>query len=76
MLRLRGAPARPIRAEFVRVEPLVVPKSQLSGAGTERVDTRVLQLVYTFDPGSEPVYPGQQVDAFLPASRPAVGGAR
>lgn len=70
-VRLRGAPAAPIRASFVRVEPLVTAKTQLSGANTERVDTRVLQIVYALAPGDAPVYPGQQVDVFLPAARPA-----
>lgn len=69
-LRLRGAPAAPIRATFVRIEPLVTAKSQLAGANTERVDTRVLQVIYAFEPRGAPVYPGQQVDVFLPAARP------
>lgn len=70
IIRLRGAPSAPIQASFVRVEPLVTAKTQLSGANTERVDTRVLQVIYAFEPGSAPVYPGQQVDVFLPAARP------
>ena len=36
--------------EFVRVEPFVVPKKSLTGDTTERVDTRVLQVIYEFDP--------------------------
>ena len=31
------------------VEPYVVPKRSLTGDSTERVDTRVLQVLYSFD---------------------------
>ncbi len=75
-IRLRGAAARPLQASFVRIEPLVVPKSQLSGANTELVDTRVLQLIYAVDPGTLPMFPGQQVDVFLPAAQAATATAR
>lgn len=52
---------------FVRVEPYVQPKRNLSGDTTELVDTRVLEVVYSFDPGKEPVYVGQQMDVFIKA---------
>ncbi|MBK7877674.1 MAG: HlyD family efflux transporter periplasmic adaptor subunit [Planctomycetes bacterium] len=51
--------------EFVRVDPYVVPKRSLTGESTERVDTRVLQVLYRFDPAKLPVYAGQQMDVFL-----------
>jgi len=50
---------------FVRIEPYVVPKKSLTGENTERVDTRVLQLIYRFEPPPFPVYAGQQVDVFI-----------
>lgn len=50
---------------FVRVEPYVQPKRDLSGAFTEKVDTRVLEVVYSFDPGAQSVYIGQQMDVFI-----------
>jgi multidrug efflux pump subunit AcrA (membrane-fusion protein) len=53
--------------EFVRVEPYVVPKRSLTGESTERVDTRVLQVIYRFDPKSLAVYVGQQMDVFIEA---------
>ena len=53
---------------FVRMEPYVVPKRSLTGDSTERVDTRVLQVIYAFDPKGLPVYVGQQVDAFVEAA--------
>lgn len=51
---------------FERIEPYVIPKHSLTGAGNERVDTRVLQVIYTFDkPSDLPLYVGQQVDIFI-----------
>lgn len=69
---------------FVRVEPYVTPKQSLTGSSTERVDTRVLQVLYSFDRNALPAYVGQQMDVFIetpdeegaaaPAGNP--GGAR
>ena len=52
---------------FVRVEPYVLPKRSLTGERTERTDTRVLEVIYSFEPGDRPVYIGQQVDVFIKA---------
>jgi multidrug resistance efflux pump len=56
---------RKIPLTFVRIEPYVVPKKSLTGENTERVNTRVLQVIYRFDRPSFPVYAGQQVDVFI-----------
>jgi len=70
---LKGDTAQPIELQFVRVEPYVVPKVSLTGASTERVDTRVLQVIYSFErPADRPVYVGQQVDLFVKSEIPAV----
>ena len=50
---------------FVRIEPYVIPKKSLTGDNSERVDTRVLQIIYQFDRPPFPVYAGQQVDVFI-----------
>jgi multidrug resistance efflux pump len=56
---------------FVRIEPFVVPKKSLTGDNTERVDTRVLQVIYEFDPaGLPPLFVGQQVEVFIEAGPP------
>ncbi|HTF89812.1 MAG TPA: HlyD family efflux transporter periplasmic adaptor subunit [Planctomycetota bacterium] len=55
--------------EFVRVDPYVVPKRSLTGDTSERVDTRVLQVIYSFDPSALPVYVGQQMDVFIEAQQ-------
>jgi HlyD family secretion protein len=70
---LKGDTTQPIELTFVRVEPYVVPKVSLTGASTERVDTRVLQVIYSFEkPKDRPVYVGQQVDMFVKSEIPAV----
>jgi hypothetical protein len=38
----------------------------------ERVDTRVLQVVYALDVTNKPIYVGQQLDVFIDVGAPAV----
>lgn len=54
---------------FVRVEPYVMPKTSLTGSTSERVDTRVLEVIYSIDATDTPVYIGQQVDVFISAEQ-------
>ena len=62
----RGSLQERYPLEFVRVEPFVVPKKSLTGGTTERVDTRVLQVIYAFEPsGRPPLFVGQQVDVYI-----------
>ena len=79
--RLRlGAPARAklrgdarqeeIPMTFVRLEPYVMPKTSLTGTNIERVDTRVVQLIYAIDPENKlvrekKVLVGQLLDVFI-----------
>jgi RND family efflux transporter MFP subunit len=71
MASLKGDPSVQLPLEFVRLEPFVIPKVSLTGASTERVDTRVLQVIFAFDkPQDTPVYVGQQVDVFIEAPQP------
>ncbi len=62
---LKSMASKKIPLTFVRIEPYVVPKQSLTGENTERVDTRVLQIIYRFDRPPFPVYAGQQVDVFI-----------
>ena len=65
---LKGDPKITFPLEFVRVEPYVIPKVSLTGSSTERVDTRVLQVIYSLArPADLPLYVGQQVDVFIEA---------
>lgn len=65
---LKGDPTITFPLEFIRVEPYVIPKVSLTGSTTERVDTRVLQVIYSLvRPPDLPLYVGQQVDVFIEA---------
>ncbi|NNC59078.1 MAG: biotin/lipoyl-binding protein [Erythrobacter sp.] len=63
----RGAANRQVKADFIRAEPLVVPKRSLTNAAAERVDVRVLQVIYRLPESNGLFRVGQQVDAFIPA---------
>jgi HlyD family secretion protein len=52
---------------FVRFEPFVVPKRSLTGDSTERVDTRVLQVIYRIERDDLSLFVGQQMDVFIDA---------
>lgn len=61
---VRGDASAAIPLRFVRVEPFAEPKKSLTNSGSERVDTRVLQVIYAIE-GATNVYVGQQIDVFL-----------
>jgi HlyD family secretion protein len=50
---------------FVRVQPFVSPKIELSNERQEQVDLRVLPVIFRFKKGGAPIYPGQLVDVFI-----------
>src|SRR5262249_47105548 len=54
--------------KFVRFEPFVLPKKSLTGDSTERVDTRVLQVIYRVEREDLRLFVGQQMDVFIDAS--------
>ena len=54
-----------IPLEFVRVQPYVSPKIELSNQKQEQVDLRVLPVIFRFQKQDAPVYPGQMVDVFI-----------
>jgi HlyD family secretion protein len=52
--------------EFVRIRPYVSPKIELSNQRTERVDVRVLSVLFRFKPPEKVnVHRGQLVDVFI-----------
>ncbi len=65
---VRGDSRKKVQLQFVRFEPYVVPKRSLTGASTERVDTRVLQVIYQFKRSDLPVYVGQLMDVSIDAA--------
>lgn len=70
MAYIKGRRDIAIPLTFVRIEPYILPKKSLTGESSERVDTRVLQIIYRFDrPAGASVYVGQQMDVFLDAGK-------
>jgi RND family efflux transporter MFP subunit len=67
---IRGMRSEPFPLNFVRIEPYITVKKSLTGESTERVDTRVLQVIYQFDRNAVPVYVGQQMDVFIDGAPP------
>jgi len=43
----------------------VIPKKSLTGDSTERVDTRVLQVIYRVEDQNASLYVGQQMDVYI-----------
>lgn len=62
---VRGNPQLKTSLSFEYVEPYVIPKRSLTGDSTERVDTRVMQAVYSFPRTALAVYPGQLMDVYI-----------
>ncbi len=65
---VRGNPQLKIPLQYVRTDPAVIPKMTLTGDTTQRTDTRVLQVIYSFDPASLRLYVGQLMDVFIEAA--------
>jgi HlyD family secretion protein len=61
---VRGTDTK-VPLEFVRVQPYVSPKIELSNERQEQVDLRVLPVIFRFPKQDAPVYPGQLVDVFI-----------
>lgn len=53
--------------KYFRTEPYIVPKSSFTGVTAERVDTRVLQVLYQFEQEDLPIFTGQVMDVFIEA---------
>lgn len=50
---------------FVRLEPYFVTKQNLTNDISEKVDTRVLQVIYCFNEADARIFVGQQMDVFI-----------
>jgi len=74
--RSRGSVVVEVALRLVRIEPFGRPKGDLAGVTTERVDTRVIDVVFELDDpagAGVPLYPGLAVDVFIEASRSETG---
>jgi HlyD family secretion protein len=65
---VRGHPQMKVKLRYLYTEPHIVPKRVLTGLPTERTDTRVLQVIYGFEPPKFPLYTGQTMDVFIEAN--------
>lgn len=55
-----------IPLEYVRIQPFVSPKIELSDQRLERVDVRVLPIIFRLEkPRDLNLYPGQMVDVYI-----------
>jgi HlyD family secretion protein len=61
----RGDSQTRLPIKFAYVEPLVTPKTNLSGRTSELIDTRVLQVVYELPPNVDAPGVGQQFDVYI-----------
>jgi HlyD family secretion protein len=62
---LRGDARKQFPLEFVRVEPLLVSKQNLTNQINEKVDTQVLQVIYRIKEADHSLYIGEQMDVFI-----------
>ncbi|MEI8033146.1 MAG: biotin/lipoyl-binding protein [Chlorobiaceae bacterium] len=63
-----------VSLKFVRIQPNVSPKITLSSQRTERVDVRVLPVIFSFEPPKGvSIYPGQLVDVYIGEENAAHG---
>lgn len=71
---LKGRPQVQFPLTYFDTEPYVIPKQSLTGSNTERVDTRVLQVIYALPlRPAIPLYIGQQMDVYIEAASPPAG---
>lgn len=56
--------------EFVCLEPFLVYKQNLSNEIIEKVDTRVLQIIYRIKTNGHRLFVGQQMDVFIESEYP------
>ena len=65
MAYVRGNSSIKAPLKFLYIEPFIIPKTALTGDNQERVDTRVLQIVYELHREDLPIYPGQLMDIYI-----------
>jgi HlyD family secretion protein len=64
-MSIRGSNIK-LPLNYVRVQPMVSPKIELSDQREERVDVRVLPIIFNFEkPAQLNLYPGELVDVYV-----------
>jgi HlyD family secretion protein len=70
--RPRGAIDVSLPLEMIRIEPMAMPKRQLTGLVTEQVDTRIVEVLFRIvDTKGVSIYPGQLIDVYIQSPDPA-----
>lgn len=68
--RVRGAAEKKLPLAMVRIEPYAQPKVALTGDTAERVDTRVVEVLFRVESTEGMrLYPGQLLDVYIDAAR-------
>jgi multidrug efflux pump subunit AcrA (membrane-fusion protein) len=67
---IRGGRRMQVSLRFVRIVPDVQPKKTLTGENAERIDTRVMQVIYAVENPPAFLQPGMLVDVAV-AAKPA-----
>lgn len=65
MAYVRGNSSIQVSLKFLYIEPYIIPKTALTGDNNERVDTRVLQIIYYMERDHLPIYAGQIMDVYI-----------
>lgn len=66
LMFIRGLNNKGIPLEFVNIQPFTIPNIELSDERNERVDVRVLPIIFRFTkPTDVNVFPGQLVDVYI-----------
>ena len=60
----RSIKSDPIPLAFVKIDPIVISKTNLRGTSSELVDTRVIEVTYAL-PEIRGIYIGQLIDAYV-----------
>ena len=64
---LQGDARKEYMLEYVSVEPYLINKTNLSNSINDKVDTKVLQIIYKIKDPDQKIYVGQQMDVFIQA---------
>lgn len=65
-LFVRGMNNKAIPLKFINIQPYTIPNIELSDQRNERVDVRVLPMIFQFEkPKDIHIYPGQLVDVYI-----------
>jgi HlyD family secretion protein len=64
-MSIRGSKLK-VPLDYVRVQPLISPKIELSDERLERVDVRVLPIIFRIEKTKDlNLYPGELVDVYI-----------